>query len=307
MNYIYLVLSGILFGGVVFGGKVLMNMGASLFEVMLFPELIALLLTIYPARKEMKKIFNLPWSAALLMMLSMLLTNLGEFAPMLMKVPVSLIVLILYLQPLWTILIDHFYFHQKQTKLDWILVFVMLAGMLILINPFHDAFFSPLGIFLALLGGIGLSLWVFITKYFSQKGISAYGTFFSVSFYSVIPIFVMYIVSFLLGQNPTLRTLTLDMPPLLWESFIFYSLVVFMLPNILLYKGNKDISAVTIGMILLLEPVTGVILDVIFLNNPLSWNILVGGGIILGSNILLLAEKRRHTHHGLFNRQIESS
>ena len=41
MSYLYLVMSGILFGGVVFGAKVLYLMGASLFEVLFYPNLIS--------------------------------------------------------------------------------------------------------------------------------------------------------------------------------------------------------------------------------------------------------------------------
>ena len=43
MSYLYLVMSGILFGGVVFGAKVLYLMGASLFEVLFYPNLISVL------------------------------------------------------------------------------------------------------------------------------------------------------------------------------------------------------------------------------------------------------------------------
>ena len=37
MVYLYLALSGILDGGVIFGAKVLSNLGASLFELMIYP------------------------------------------------------------------------------------------------------------------------------------------------------------------------------------------------------------------------------------------------------------------------------
>ena len=40
MNYVMLALAGILSGGIVFGAKILFMSGATLFEVMLFPNLI---------------------------------------------------------------------------------------------------------------------------------------------------------------------------------------------------------------------------------------------------------------------------
>ena len=42
MNYVMLALAGILSGGIVFGAKILFMSGATLFEVMLFPNLIGL-------------------------------------------------------------------------------------------------------------------------------------------------------------------------------------------------------------------------------------------------------------------------
>ena len=39
MNYVMLALAGILSGGIVFGAKILFMSGATLFEVMLFPNL----------------------------------------------------------------------------------------------------------------------------------------------------------------------------------------------------------------------------------------------------------------------------
>ena len=52
MSYLYLVMSGILFGGVVFGAKVLYLMGASLFEVLFYPNLISVLLVWGFARRD---------------------------------------------------------------------------------------------------------------------------------------------------------------------------------------------------------------------------------------------------------------
>lgn len=61
MSYLYLVMSGILFGGVVFGAKVLYLMGASLFEVLFYPNLISVLLVWGFARRDFVKIFKMPW------------------------------------------------------------------------------------------------------------------------------------------------------------------------------------------------------------------------------------------------------
>ena len=117
MDYLALAMAGILYGGVVFGGKLLANMGATLSDVMLYPNLISMLVVLYPARRDAAKIFGQPRSVTLLFLGAMFFINVGQYAPLFLKVPVSLVVILLYLQPLWTILIERFYFGKKQVLL----------------------------------------------------------------------------------------------------------------------------------------------------------------------------------------------
>ena len=77
-----------------------------------------------------------------------------------------------------------------------------------------------------------------------------------------------------------------------WTAFLFYSLAFFVLPNILVFRHNKNVPAAVTGMILMLEPVSGVILDVLFLHTALTWNILLGGGMILIANTVLILTSR---------------
>lgn len=46
-------------------------------------------------------------------------------------------------------------------------------------------------------------------------------------------------------------------------------------------------------MIMLLEPVTGICLDVAFLHVGLTWNIIVGGLIIIAANAVLITGQIR--------------
>jgi drug/metabolite transporter (DMT)-like permease len=292
MDYLALAMAGILYGGVVFGGKLLANMGATLSDVMLYPNLISMLVVLYPARRDAAKIFGQPRSVTLLFLGAMFFINVGQYAPLFLKVPVSLVVILLYLQPLWTILIERFYFGKKQTMRTWGLAVALLAGMFILINPFQASAFSPLGILLSLLGGLGLSVWVIVTQRFSEQGVSGYGTFFAASLYSVLPVALLVggLTHFFPG-NETYR-LTLVGDAGYWTAFLFYSLAFFVLPNILVFRHNKNVPAAVTGMILMLEPVSGVILDVLFLHTALTWNILLGGGMILIANTVLILTSR---------------
>jgi drug/metabolite transporter (DMT)-like permease len=55
--------------------------------------------------------------------------------------------------------------------------------------------------------------------------------------------------------------------------------------------GTKKVPTVDAGIIMLLEPVVGSILAIIFLNQALTLNIIIGGIIILLANYLTI---RKH-------------
>lgn len=293
MAYIYLAIAGILFGGVVFFAKVLETMGASAFEIMLLSNLLPGLLVAYPAWKYRSLMSKIPRKVKLLLLIALLAVNLGEYVPLFLDVSVTMVVLLLYLQPVWTILIERFYFKRIISRREWILVGVMIAGLVILINPFHDVKLSPSGVLIAIAGGIGLSLWVIITKYFSLKGLPPTLTFGIVNLYAVIGVLILYGVLVPYIHTPAVMMMNMDFSPRLWLAFLFYAAVILTLPNLLIFSHNREVPAERVGMILLLEPFTGIILDVIFFHTPLTWDILLGGLMILGSNLIIILGNRK--------------
>ena len=293
MSYLYLVMSGILFGGVVFGAKVLYLMGASLFEVLFYPNLISVLLVWGFARRDFVKIFKMPWRITAVYVLSVTAIAFGQAAPLFLDVPVTLVVLLIYLQPVWTILIVRFWFKRRQNAKSWFLVGSMIVGLLLLINPFGGLSFSLPGITLALLAGVGLSVWLVVTKYYTRQGISPAGTLWAESLYSLLPVVGFFLWGGLWGTDNTGFELRFCMAEKLWVAFVFYGAFVYVLPNLFLFAGNKDVSTAAIGMIMLLEPVTGICLDVAFLHVGLTWNIIAGGLIIIAANAVLITGQIR--------------
>lgn len=302
MNYVMLALAGILSGGIVFGAKILFMSGATLFEVMLFSNLIGAALFTPFVVKEFKRFIGVPPVITLLFTLSVLLVNVGDYVPLFMNVSVTLVLLLVYLQPIWTIMIERFYFKKHIAAADWVMVAVMFAGLIILINPFQGIHYSLVGMSLALFAGLGESVWILITKYFSKKGISPASTYWCTCFYAVVPLAVLYLLAnrYMPRYEDGFTLFSFDIGTNLWISFLVYSLLIYTPANVLVFFNNKNVPAGIIGMILLLEPVTGITLDIVFLHNPLTWNIIVGGVIILAANIVLILKNssmacRRHT------------
>lgn len=301
MNYLILALAGLLSGGIVFGAKILAINGAAPFELMLFPVLIGSVVFWPFARRQFARFIRFPLSITLIYAFSVTMVLIGECVPLYMNVSVTLVLLLVYMQPVWTILIEHFYFHRVIPRSSWILVGVMFLGLMLLINPLHGISVSVRGLVLPLLAGIGNSLWIFVTQYFSKKDISPAANYWCTCFYAVVPLAVMYLVAadWYPREFSGFDKLSLDLSPHLWLLFIVYALLIYTPSNVLVFVANKEIPAGIIGMILLLEPVVGIVLDIVFLHNPITWNLLAGGVVILAANILLIKKNSHLTmwHH----------
>lgn len=240
MAYLGLVLSGILYGGVVFFAKILSELGADLWEIILYTSFLVVVLTAFMARHDIRLVFGQSLKFKLLLVASMLLVNIGQYAPLYMGVSVTLVVLLLYLQPVWTALIERFYFRRPVSLQSWGLLFCMLIGLLFLINPVGELSYSWSGIVWALLGGIGLSLWILTTQAMSRKGISPWGTFWACYWYTLLPCSLLYLAMRLMFPETAELQLGLNLSGRLWAAFLGYVVVILTLPNILLYRNNRE-------------------------------------------------------------------
>ena len=145
------------------------------------------------------------------------------------------------------------------------------------------------GVYLEVFGSIlSTGMGLIVAQYFSRQNVSPSGTFLAASVYTLIPVFALYWILRILPEFNGVRIFSLEMPPQLWLYFVIYTLASYVAPNLLLFANNRNVSPVIVGMLLLLEPVTGLFLDWMFLGKPLTWNILLGGAIILISNAVLI-------------------
>lgn len=288
MVYLYLALSGILDGGVIFGAKVLSNLGASLFELMIYPNLLSVLFIAYFARCDLHKLWRIPLKMKFLFAAALFFITLGQYTPIFLKIPVTLDRIADLFAAGLDYLIERFYFCRRQTLLNWFLVGCMIVGLWFLINPSGGTELSPWGVLLAVLGGVGLSLWLIVAQYFSRQNVSPSGTFLAASVYTLIPVFALYWILRILPEFNGVRIFSLEMPPQLWLYFVIYTLASYVAPNLLLFANNRNVSPVIVGMLSAFGTGNRVVLGLDVPRQPLTWNILLGGAIILISNAVLI-------------------
>lgn len=160
-----------------------------------------------------------------------------------------------------------------------------------MVNPFRTVeHLNLIGLTLALIGGISLSGWIIVGSILSKKGNQPVNSqFFGVTF-SVILLLVMFLFLTHLRLSPFLIAFNLHWPVAIWIWLILFSIFAVTLNQIIYLYGVKKVSAVDAGIIKLLEPITGAILAALFLSQPLTFSIILGGILILFANYLVITK-----------------
>lgn len=209
-----------------------------------------------------------------------------------MNVSGSIVVFCLYTQPIWTIIIGRIFFRNKVSSADYMVAAAIILGLLFLVAPWRDAEGSIAGILLAIMGGMAMSGWIFISSYLSKNKVAPITIVGMQNIFQSLPFIVFYPLLLRFVQTPEITGLSIHSAPA-YLCVIVYSLSVFILAPTLFYKAAKTVTPVYLGFILLLEPVIGSSLDIIFLGSNLTWNIFVGGFLIVATNAWLILQNNR--------------
>lgn len=289
-EHFFLVASGILSGFIVFSGKVFSDMGLSLFEIsfLLYVFVIPLLLPFIIFRREsaFKKEMLPYW---LLFSIATTLTVLCQFGAVVLGVPVAIVVLLLYTQPLWTTLFSKFALKEKVGKIQAIACALVIIGTVFVANPFDAALYNNwFGLLVALAGGICLSFWVIAGSIAGKKKADPLATTFFELFFMIIFLLILYPILGFFTSDPKIVGFSLNWPLQIWGLILLYTIFAEIINHMCYIKGTQKVSTANAGIIMLLEPVSGAILATIFLSQPLTITTIAGGTLILVANYLVI-------------------
>lgn len=293
--FLFLIIAAVLSGLIVFGGQMFANLGLSAFEVSTIPYALGVL-TLLPFVLANKN-FRLKKTNIFLLLIYGLVTALtivGQFASLYFGIPVVIVVLLLYIQPLWTTLISYFFLKEKITFREIVACIIVILGVVILINPFKaSGNYNLIGILVAAIGGLSLSAWIVIGSILSKRGNHPISSqFFGVTFTVILLAALFPFLKYFHLPN-TLTSFSLHFSPVIWLWLILFSIFAVTVNQLFYLWGVKKVKAVDAGIIMLLEPVVGAILAAIFLFQPLNLYIIVGGVLILFANYLVIANNKQ--------------
>jgi drug/metabolite transporter (DMT)-like permease len=207
----------------------------------------------------------------------------------LLGTPVAIVVLLLYTQPLWTTILSKLFLNEKITKYKIFAVFLVLMGVIVLLNPLSlSTTGTTFGVLLALVGGLLLSIWVILGKVAGTKHYHPITTEFGSDFFTVLFLILFFPLISVFVKNPSIMSLSVNIPINVWFYLFIFFIAARLSTHLFYFYGVKKVPVSTAGIILLLEPVSAAILAAVFFNQPLTWNILLGGGLILLSNYIVI-------------------
>lgn len=291
--YAALISSGILFGFLVFGGKMMNKYGFSMIEVLIIPNLIGMFILLIGARPQYRDFFKAPLSIGIAYFIAVVLIQVGQFIPLFLGLSVSLTVFLIYTQPLWTTLYT-LYKGAKFNYEDVILMLLTFIGLILLVAPWQAIHFSAAGFILALLGGVAMSAWIILNNAYYSKKLKPITITFYTNLYQSIPFILMIpLFRFLFGDNENIMGFNLNQSVIVWLFVIAYTLLVFIGADFLFYKAAQKIRPLILGLVLLLEPITAAVLDAVFLQTRLTWNELFGGALIICANAYFIVHSNK--------------
>ena len=291
-EYLLVVTAGILSGLVVFGARVFAGMGLSFYQISIFPALFILILLPLVAFNKACRLDRSMLRFFIIFGFLSALTCFTEIGPIILGVPVAIVVLLLYTQPLWTVLLGRIFLKEDINKRKVLALVLVLVGVFVILNPATGAYpLNALGIVLALVGGILLSGWFLLGRVSGMKRYNPVTTQFGYYVFILFFLLISYPIVGLLTQDVAIMDLSLNLSPHVWSYLFLFMVFAVIIPHLLYFHGSKRVPASDAGIIFLLEPVSASVLAALFFNEAITLNILIGGALILLSNYLVIRKK----------------
>jgi drug/metabolite transporter (DMT)-like permease len=289
-EYWFVLIAAILYGTIIAGGHFFVILGLSLFEISLYRVLFIslILLPVVLIKRELlirKRMFFF----FIVYGLIGALLELSQFGGIALGVPVAVVALLLYSQPIWTIIFGKLILNERITIRKILAVLIALSGVFIILKSWGiESPRSLAGVISSLLGGVLLSLWIIWGRISSTNNQHYVTTTFGWTAFSVLWLLLLWPIASIFITEPIVIRMSTDFQLAYWSYLAIFASIGGVIPHLFFYRGVQRVQAGVAGIILLLEPVSATVLAAILFNQPIGVNIIIGGALILVSNYLVI-------------------
>ncbi len=280
-----------LYGLITVGGKYFSNLGFSLYEISLLIGFVPVALAPFLVLKPNWRLDRSSWIFFIGFGLIGGLLQICQFAGVVLGVPVAVVALLLYSQPIWTTFLGRVMLGERITFRKLGAVALALLGILLLVyldaTSLHGGR-GQAGLGAALAAGLLLSLWVIWGRRSGLKQQHFVTTTFGYGASSTLWLLLFGILAPGAWHDARLTRLDLSVYSAAWLEVGLYTLLAGILPACLVFAGMRAIEASTAGVLMLLEPVSAAAGAHLLFGEPLTSNVWLGGVCILSANAIIL-------------------
>lgn len=284
-----------LYGGITVGGRVFVQLGFSLFEIAITGGLFgALMLAPVLVRRPELRVKRRDAGIFIAFGLMGAVLQIGQFLGIVLGVPVAIVALLLYSQPLWTVLLGRWWLGEPITRRKLAALALAGVGIVVLVGPTGSALeHSVLGLAGAVVAGVMISVWIILGRISALRGNHPVTTTFGYQASTTLGLLALWP---LLATWPMFAGMSRFDPGVFvthWEVVAVYTVLVNVVPALLVMWGMVALEASAAGMMLLLEPAAAAFLAWLMFGEALGGQVWLGGALILGSNAVLLVRRGR--------------
>jgi drug/metabolite transporter (DMT)-like permease len=289
-EHLLIFIAALFYGTVVAGGEFFLRRGFSLFEIALYPILL-MTLAVLPV-VVFRPRYSIPREKIPFFVVYGFIgafAEFGQFVGLVFDVPIAVVALALYTQPLWTICFGAALLGERITTRKMTAAALAFAGATaLLLGPWAMGVAHPLsGIVAALSASVFISLWVIWGR---KSGINEQHyitTTFGWGVFTTLWLVILWPLVNRIVTNAAVTRLSVDFPTKYWIYLFVFAIGGGIIPSFCFFKGLRVVDASVAGIILLLEPVSAALLGAIFFSQTLDTTTFAGGALILLSNYVI--------------------
>ena len=267
INLLGIILASIIWGSIGVAGKIAYELGGDPLTLILYRTLLIIPLAIYIARgvRSFKNMFKLIVLGVFLIPAFYL-----TYFYTVEIIEASTASLLLYIAPILVSIISKIVFNERLTTAKASALVLAIIGVAIL--NYGNINFNPIGLILGLTSAFNYAAFIIISKYMLNKGITPEQIAIVPPAFASITLLTISVASGLDFIHIPLSVLVIS----IYLAYIATGFAYYLFNNSL---KHVEASRASIGT--LAEPVSAVILSSIILQEPLTIQKIIGGGVIL--------------------------
>ncbi len=206
---------------------------------------------------------------------------------------VSVAVLLLYTQPIFTLILSRLILKRDIGLAGILATFLALSGVAVIFQIWSMSWESfSIGHMFALGSGLCYSIYILFMRKFTQKYKTLVVTFWSFLFGLVWLIILWPIINHLLPY-PEVSSLNINLPLEAWLLLIGFTLFPTILAYLLFNHGMRTVEPHRAGVLVLSEPLSAIIMGALILSQPVFLTDIAGGILVLVAFLIITITRDR--------------